>query len=721
MKLDNIYNNFRLHLAIFFIVNILSCSDAFPITQQSTIASFAIPKQIVVSVKPYLSVDAALADANFIDWELDNKRAQAIRLAYAARELQTHLAQININVTITSFNKQHKNSSFIIGIKGQDAIVDLKVDYSLLGKQGYNIIPKDHNIYVIANTSIGALYGIYNLLEFIGFSWDDPYKTYSPKDISSANKIKWEKITRIPLVKLRGFWIFSNDIPEEFAIWLARKRFNIGYGIDKRLKSKLGIKSWGGGHLLLQEVFSETDLFEQHPEWFSLVRDVRRPVSKTGTYYNPAFINNDMTDYFSEKMIERLSYGDLSDVDILNIWPTDYRSGNKFDQSKEARDLGNNTDNLLYFYSRVVKNFQKAYKSGILNRRVVVGGISYFNTWLPPENLDVMSELKNKDYIHIFYLNERGWSGKIDANLINRDSNRFIVNKLDEWVSIEDLNYGIVEYYNFSSFSALALNDFQYLAYNYQVLSSKRRGLFAYMHPLLKNPGPMRLTNSILSREGWIDPTDTINRQDSSEIDNVITKYFERRYGKYALDWREIYTIMSKSVENTQEMFGTNSLRWLLFQEFMWAKPVYTRFDAAKYIHRYKTGSIQNLPALFSNKVSIKSEFIGLDQSLIFHKQVLTKLNSIILNKDINDDIKKNIEDDIEWFMATASRYRLLAAAGNLYLARENNEPLNDFIVQIQSEINYLQKSSVTNDTISPVNQRAFLKNYRKLLKSVSQ
>ena len=472
--------------------------------------TFSIPRQIVVSVAPYASVQEALNDQQNIDWIQDKNRARAITLAYAAQELHDHLALIGVDASISATEMTPQEPSFVLAVQAQSSsdipLAGAELDYEGFRGQGYTITPRDNHVFITARDRIGVLYGVYRLLEYLGFAWYDPMETHTPSPSMSSARIAWRQLDETPRVKLRGFWIFASEtIPDEFAVWLARNRLNVGGKAKSFLRHKLGILGWGGEHDLLQQEFSRPGLFEQHPEWYALIDGVRRPVVESGNYYNPSFANADADNYFADRMIQRLTSGDLQDIDILNVWPTDDRFNN-FDQSPAAVALGNETDNLLRFYSVVSRRFREAYESGRLSRQVVLAGLSYYLTMEPPTNQSITTELQTADYVHIFYLNERDWSDYIDANLSNRDSNRKIVSDLAAWQAVANLNYGVVEYYNYSIFAALGLSDFPFLAGNYEMLVPGRGSIFAYMHPLLTNPGPRRLTNSLLARLAWQTP-----------------------------------------------------------------------------------------------------------------------------------------------------------------------------------------------------------------------
>ena len=335
--------------------------------------AFSLPRCISVSVAPYPSIDAALADEQIVDWLHDAPRSRAVTLAYAARELQSQLALAALQVTVAA--PEGCGSSSVVLATAQDQVsltpaelANLNVNYASLGDQGYAIVPYQTSLYVTGNTRVSVLSGVYRLLDYLGFAWYDPSETVVPDLAPYRSPVLWPRLLETPRLQMRGFWIFgTNPIPDGYAVWLARNRFNVGGTAKPYLQHKLGLIGWGGGHELLQQEFSRPGLFAQHPDWYGMLKGVRQPVPASGPYYNIAFANADAASYFAGQMIQRLETGDLQSIDVLNIWPADNRF-NAFDQSPEALALGNESDNLLKFYGVVQDSFTAAYRSGRLSR-----------------------------------------------------------------------------------------------------------------------------------------------------------------------------------------------------------------------------------------------------------------------------------------------------------------------------------------------------------------
>lgn len=676
---------------------------------------FSVPRHVVVNTFPYLSAEEAVGDAANIDWDNDPDGANAAAQAFAAREIEEHLALLGIDVEFRAPAEATGRSELLLVLRddaaSQALLSGATVDYGGMEEQGFEIGWIDDSIYVTATTSTGILYGVYRLLEHIGFAWYQPGEISMPS--GDVDAIRWQRIRQQPRVARRGFWIFGDQpLPEDYTVWLARNRFNIAANVEPYLGSMLGIREWGGGHDLLQQEFSKPGLFEQHPEYFSVVNGVRRPVTPTGTYFNPAFGEPAAAEYFAGQLIERLAGGDLANVDVLNVWPADSRGG-RFDESALAASIGNPTDNLLHFYGTVAARLRQGQDDGVLDRRVTLGGISYYETWQPPTNAAVVAALEDADYLHVFYLNERSWSGPIDSALGDRDANRELLANLDAWESSANLPFGFVEYYNYSVYAAIALSDIEFIASNYRALVSGGGDLFGYMHPLLNNPGPRRLTNELLAKLGW----DTVGTGDidrQAYFDAITSRYFSRRYGSYDTEWREVYSLMAMSVENAAEIFGLNSLYWLLFQEYLWTQRPYSTNEVVAFIPLYRNGGAQDLPT-FPERGFRRASFRGLDESIQLQTVAASRWQSV-LEQSLDPAVRSNLEADVAWFEATRSRYRLMAASADFVVGTFNGSNVSNLRDSILDEIAFLESSPTTDDTLSPVDQRAFLDFHRRLI-----
>lgn len=689
----------------------------------------AFPKQIIVSISPYLSYQQALKDEENINWHHDHEKAVAITAAYAATELKKHLEMIGIDIPIVASPVANLNiKSLILTTRLSDLTQRNKLNSALINqtKEALAILPSNGNVVLFGTNRVNLLYASYRLLENLGFAWYDPYEVQLPDHPEKVHNLNLQPIMESPKVRLRGYWMWAVDgfIPDEFAIWLARNRLNLAAGIRPALRHKLGIKEWGGGHDLITQAFANESLYKAHPDWYALIQGphwysfLKRSRRIADSMINPSFASKEAAEYFADKLIPRLAAGDLGEIDILNLWPTDSRSKDVWDQNAKATSLGNQTDNLLFFYLVIAEKIDEAYRNGILHRPVMIAGISYYVTWEPPTNLEIIRRLKNLNYVHLFYTNQRSWSGRISQNLETQEANNRIIDSLTKWKVVFD-NTGIVEYHNYSVFSAVGVDDFEFAADNYEYLTENNTQLFAYMHPLLKNPGPRRLTNILFAQLGWeaLSPKSNAN----SKAKNTRIRYFVDRYGKYASEWCKIYALMSRSTQNVKEMFAENSLDWLLLQKIYWDSPRYTQKEVVALIPRYIVGGVQSLPTFGDeDKGNERANFAGLRVSLLLQSFAKQKYHQLF-EQATEEKIKHRMQDDIAWFDSTMSRYSLLKALSDYHIDsydRKNNDGLEQHQRYIKKEVDNLTRSSVTADTISPVDQRAVFGNYLRFINS---
>jgi hypothetical protein len=693
--------------ALLLATGISGCSDERqPAEPASVPAEFPIPATIVVDVAPFRGPDDALASYERIDWRRDQNSADAVTLAYAARELQHHLASSGVDVTIAAAVPANK-PAIVLAItaeRSSDAVRD----------QQFSIATSGRRIHIKAPHRIGVLYGTYRLLEHLGFAWHDQHDTIVPR-LEREKPIRWPALHESPAVKHRGFWIYGpQEVPDDYAVWMARNRLNVGGRVRSSLGAMLGILRWDGEHDIVQQEFSREGLFEAHPTWYAFIGGERRRIPPTGPYFNPAYGNPDAARYFAEQLIERLAAGDLQTVDIVNVWHADDR-GNAFDQSDAARALGNETDNLLHFYSVICRAISEARLSGRLDRPVTLAGMSYFWTMRPPTNHTFTDQLEGCDYLHLFYLIERDWSGSLVADLDTRDTAREMLENLRAWAAFTTVPSGVVEYHNVSTSGGVAVTDLAHLAANYRAVMSGKSGLYAYMHPLLANPGPRRLTNVLLAKLAWHDVN---TGQPSVAPAAVMSSYFADRYGSHASEWQAITELMSSSVDNARQIFGFNSLFVVLFQEQIWSEPPYSRTDADSFIAQYRTGGRQQLPGGYSGRGAIAESFRGLDESIAIQDRARARWESV-LAEPMSAEVRARMQADVAWFLSTSSRYRLMAATCDYMLAAPHSTQRQNARTRMEAELTFLSASPVLQDTISPLDQRAFLSYHWNLLAGV--
>lgn len=140
-----------------------------------------------------------------------------------------------------------------------------------LHDDGYTILPKDNNLFLLGGGNRGTLYAVYDFLESLGVRWLAPDCTLLPtrRDVELP-----ATTTRVvPPFSYRDEWWNNAATPE----WLARQRINGSNGQDHQIPPDMG-----GSVLTLNTCHSFKDLvppaglFPKHPDWFALKENGNR-------------------------------------------------------------------------------------------------------------------------------------------------------------------------------------------------------------------------------------------------------------------------------------------------------------------------------------------------------------------------------------------------------------------------------------------------------------
>lgn len=669
-----------------------------------------LPKFVVADFAPYADATAADADAPNVDWDADPARGDAVALGWAALELSRALTQAGKPTTVTSITPSEP--AFFLRI--------LPTPDVQLGDQGYRVTIDVDGVRIEGNTRAGMLNGTYRVLYRLGFRYWSIGDTSLPSNKELA-RIDWPSFVEKPATALRGFWIplaYGASVPEDYAVWMARNRLNLSGTMPRHLREKLGIVSWQGGHRPLQEELSTPGLFEAHPEWYGLVSGTRRPIAAdTGTFHNPAFVNAEMAAYVADRLIARLDHGDLADTDLLAIWPSD---GNNrgWDESDEARAVGNNTDTLLLFYQRLRDHFRAARLDGRLRRDVQLSGIVYNDTWEPPTNPALLQALAGPDFHLVFYAPFRSFSGSL-SNTTGRDTDTAYLARLDEWKALASVNFGLVEYFNNSRYGAVPITDYASLREDFARQLGTRAGLIAYMHPLYETPGPRNLTNALLARLAW----DGSKATKPENYEQWIRDYFNRRFGAVADQVRAVYALSDLATSNAREVYLRRSLHHLLFIQHR-ADNLWSPSEVSGLADRYLDGGAQIIPApdAVAADELVAADFVGVRTSLAMLSECRATALDLLTLKGLGTAVRGRLDETYRWCSAAWRRYELMRVSTLYYREVNGLIPVTPTVLEARAQKirdlnSLLIASPFTADTVTTqVDQRDQLHPPERLL-----
>ena len=233
------------------------------------------------------------------------------------------------------------------------------------------------------------------------------------------------------------------------------------------------------------------------------------------------------------------------------------------------------------------------------------------------------------------------------------------------------------------------------------------------MHPLLANPGPRRLTNVLLGKIAW---NDVSTRQPSVAPATVMSSYFADRYGAHASAWQAVTELMSQLCRECRtRSSGSTHCSWSCSRSRSGASPVPAEQKRTRSSRSIELADASSFPGGYSGRGAIAESFRGLDESLAIQDLARARWESV-LAEPMSAQVRARMQADVAWFLSTSSRYRLMAATCDYILAAPHSTQQERARSQMEAELTFLSASPVLEDTISPVNQRAFLSYHRALL-----
>lgn len=172
--------------------------------------------------------------------------------------------------------------AILVGKTSHLSDLKLDIDWEKIGSEGYTIQKADNRLVIVGGPDRGTLNGIYVFLEkCLGCRWYAPDCTVIPnrKDLNLEHVVPESR----PVFKWRGLTVQnSGDSPQ----WAARNRAN--YLNQSTTKSSVGWNQmrqhplltgiWHEAHWHIHELchlLPPEEYFDEHPEYFSLIRGER--------------------------------------------------------------------------------------------------------------------------------------------------------------------------------------------------------------------------------------------------------------------------------------------------------------------------------------------------------------------------------------------------------------------------------------------------------------
>lgn len=218
--------------------------------------------------------DLVLADGGKSEFRIVLAADASPSTKHAADELQTFLAEMTgAKLPIVSDKEPAAAHEIVLGQSARLDALKLDIDLKSLGPEGYVIRTAGPHLVIAGGAQRGNLYGVYGLLEdHLGCRWFAPGVSRIPKSPRLALGPINER--KVPVLEYREpftFECFDGD-------WCARNRMNSS---TARLGPQHGGKvRFADGFFVhtFDRLVPPEKHFDQHPEYFSLVKGKRLKV-----------------------------------------------------------------------------------------------------------------------------------------------------------------------------------------------------------------------------------------------------------------------------------------------------------------------------------------------------------------------------------------------------------------------------------------------------------
>ena len=628
-------------------------------------------------------------------------------IAIAAAELRTHLGKV---------------SAEPIAVKaGAPAPCKQSIELRLhpsarLGEQSFALQTVSQNLLITARTPVGLLYGAYEALHIMGFRWYGTSELWTSVPSSPPRLPDLTvAMTGEPRFKRRGAVTFDATVPDGHLLWMARNRQNLigSSGVNVQLARALGIRLDGGGHNILSTIIHSSrivdgkKLVEVHPEWYGMAGAAQGspdPIPyNSESYANPCFANPRLIKFFGKELAERVIDGDLRDISILHLWPSDRPILNLPSSCLAQLSGAKPVEHLIRFYSGVMSILQAEIERRKPDRMLTIAGISYYDTWeLPPAvRLRELAPRPNVGFMQVLYVNERTYSAPIAASAFG--TNHKIDKAIAAWsaaLAPLGVEVGICEYYGYSVFFSVPASFERVLATDFDTYERRSVSFMNYMHPIKLDAGPQRLVEAIRSRLLW---------RGAEPVKEIVADYFRRMFG--ALDVMTAFQEVDRALSNMAEILGpSSSLINMLGQHKIWAQPAFAETKVPAAVRMYLRGGRHTLPLIRDTHFSpLESEFIGLSASTDLLRSAERRLHAVLART--RGETKARLEQDVPWVNHARAIYVAVATIAQVMASAEQTANLKkEAQRRVAEALDEIDRLGRFGWTLSQYDQRAIFR-----------
>ena len=231
--------------------------------------------------------------------------------SYAAGELQKYVKAIT-SVSVPLVHEPQKPNGFGVwlGRTGQAGSAGFPLTETRLGRDGYIARCDDRGLIVAGRCPLGTLFGVYDIIEReFGVRWCEPDELGEVVPQAKAVSVGTFQREYKPSFYYR--WVDSND-------WSLKQRMNVQVKVNGK---PVGV-NWKWHFHTFAILIPPEKYFDEHPEWFSLVKGKRKKSTRPHSHSTQLCTSNpQVVDKLAEGLLETLDADPT--IEIITLSPND--------------------------------------------------------------------------------------------------------------------------------------------------------------------------------------------------------------------------------------------------------------------------------------------------------------------------------------------------------------------------------------------------------------
>ncbi len=409
------------------------------------------------------------------------------------------------------------------------------VEWDKLGDDGFVLRSSEDGVSIAGRTDLGTLYGVYHFLEkHLGVRWFMPGELGEVVPQTETLSIGTFEEIEIPSFRVR--WIENGD-------WALRQKMNVSVDVQGQ---PVGIQ-WRWGFHTHFKLIPPEEYYDEHPEWFALIRGKRRHPTPGKQGQQLCTSNAELIDEMARRVVKML--GEEPSLDILALAPQD---GGGFCQCEQCVALDEErppeeawhatySNRLAVFNNEVARRVAQKHPGKLLK----VGAYAmYLRVPLDPDyrpepNLAVQ-------VCHTYSCNSHPI-----ASETCQGNKKYFRAELEHWAKIADHLF-IYEYYNKGVWAGLPYHQVHLIREDIPYYHSLGAEGF-YTQAAGKRWPVCGLNHYVAAKLAW-----DVNLN----VDKLLEDFYRKFYGEAADPMREYWQTLERAFAGYEECLSPYGRKW---------------------------------------------------------------------------------------------------------------------------------------------------------------